>query len=82
MMKAELVVALLVLTAPVLAAEASRPREGGDRQPPPRELSEQGEQICFDRAKSLGWNSEQLAQCLREKRAEERLMRDERPRRP
>ena len=71
---------LLALTVPASAVEAPRLRESGDRQPPPRELSEQGERICWDRAKVLGWTAEQLAQCFREKRIEERMMRGERPR--
>ena len=78
MTKTGLVVALLALTAPALAVEAPHQGEDFDRQPPPvwRGLSEQGQSICFEKARALSWNSEQIAKCLRERRAEERMMRD------
>src|SRR5919202_641238 len=77
MTKTGLVVALLALTAPALAVEAPHRGEDFARQPPPvwRGLSEQGQSICFDKARILGWSPEQVVRCLREKQTEERMMR-------
>ena len=61
-------------------AETRRPAQDmtGPAAPSPPPLSEQGQSICFEKARALGWTSEQLARCFRDKRSEERMMRDRR----